>query len=68
MALQAYGLKAYQFPAGAFDDKTTFHVVARVPPAATKEQVLQMLQGLLGERLKLAFHFEKRPMPVIGSP
>jgi uncharacterized protein (TIGR03435 family) len=37
-----------------------YDVVARVPAGATKEQCLIMFQNLLIERLKLAYHYEKR--------
>jgi uncharacterized protein (TIGR03435 family) len=62
MAMQAYDLKPYQFPKGAFDDKLTYHVVAKVPQGTSKEQLLQMMQNLLAEQFKLAFHFEKQPV------
>ena len=44
-------------------DKTIrFDTVARFPAGTPREQVLLMLQGLLAERLKVKWHFEKREM------
>jgi len=59
MALFAYGLKAYQIRPPASEDTTRFNVAAKVSPGATAEQVKVMLQNLLADRFKLAFHHEK---------
>ena len=59
MAVQAYGLRAYQLQPPASGDDTRFNVEANVPPGATAEQVKEMLQNLLTERFKLAFHRTK---------
>jgi uncharacterized protein (TIGR03435 family) len=39
-------------------------VEATMPPGATREQASQMMQTLLAERFKLAFHWEKKMMPI----
>ena len=39
-----------------------FDIVAKVPPDTPRGQMLMMLQALLGERLKVAAHFEKRDL------
>jgi uncharacterized protein (TIGR03435 family) len=44
------------------DDR--FNISAKVPPGATKEQLKLMLQNLLSERFKLAFHFEKKELQI----
>jgi uncharacterized protein (TIGR03435 family) len=56
MVVQAYGLRAYQLRPPVSEDETRFNVEANVPPGATAEQVTVMLQNLLTERFKLAFH------------
>jgi uncharacterized protein (TIGR03435 family) len=62
MAFQAYGLKLYQIGPDYYADKAEFNVTAKVPPGATEEQVKVMLQNLLVERFKLAFHYQKKEM------
>ncbi|MEO8593455.1 MAG: TIGR03435 family protein [Candidatus Solibacter sp.] len=61
---QAFGLRAYQYPAVASGDGPRYNVSAKIPAGATKEQVQTMFKNLLIERFKLAYHFEKREMPV----
>jgi uncharacterized protein (TIGR03435 family) len=56
MVVKAYGLRAYQLQPPASEDDTRFNVEANVPSGATAEQVKVMLQNLLTERFKLAFH------------
>src|SRR5580658_9499872 len=41
-----------------------FDVIARVPSDAKKEQIPQMLQALLAERFKLAFHRDQKVMQI----
>jgi uncharacterized protein (TIGR03435 family) len=64
MALQAYGLKLYQFPTYSTYSTTEYTVDAKVPAGATAEQVKLMLRSLLAERFKFAAHFEKKEMPI----
>jgi uncharacterized protein (TIGR03435 family) len=61
MARQAFGLKPYQLPS-ASADAPKFDVAAKIPAGATKEQVQTMLQNLLAERFKLAYHYEQKEM------
>lgn len=63
MALQAYGLKIYQLRPPYSQDAIGYNVEAKVPPGATAEQVKVMLQNLLTERFKMAFHYEKTETP-----
>ena len=60
---QAYGLRSDRIdgPSWLQDDK--FDVEAKIPPNATREQVRQMLQSLLVERVGLIFHWETRDFP-----
>jgi uncharacterized protein (TIGR03435 family) len=66
---KAYDVKAYQVQGPSFL-KTVglagqrFDIVANLPEGATKEQVPQMLQGLLAERFKLAIHRETKDQAV----
>src|SRR5215471_16954916 len=45
------------------DDTTRFAIDATMPPSTTKEQLRVMLQNLLAERFKFAFHLETREHP-----
>ena len=63
MVGQAYGLRPYQLPS-ASADAARFDVAAKIPASATREQIKTMLQNLLEERLKLAYHYEKKEMQV----
>jgi len=64
MALQAYGIKMYQFPTYSAYAGTEYAVEAKAPEGATAEQIPLMLRSLLAERFKLAAHFEKKEMPI----
>jgi len=59
MLVQAYDLRPYQLKPPVSADDTRINVEATVPPGATAEQVRVMLQKLLTERFRLAFHREK---------
>jgi uncharacterized protein (TIGR03435 family) len=37
-----------------------YNIVAKTAPGTTRDQILQMMQALLAERFKLAFHHEQR--------
>ena len=41
-----------------------FNIFAKLPQGASKDQVPEMLQALLAERLKLAIHHEQRTVPI----
>lgn len=60
----AYSLKPYQLPPSAGGDSERYDINAKVPEGATRDQVKFMVQNLLTERFKLAFHYEKKEMPV----
>jgi uncharacterized protein (TIGR03435 family) len=64
LVIKVFDLAAYQFPYVPSGDHTTYDIEAKVPAGATQEQFRGMLQRLLAERFKLAYHFEKKPAQV----
>lgn len=63
----AYGLESYQVSGGpGWIDSARFVVEAKPAAAANREQLLFMLRSLLADRFKLAFHSEKKEVPVYG--
>ena len=60
----AYGLQPYQFTPIDSCCQARFDFAAKVPAGATREQFRQMLQNLLGERFKLAFHHERKEVAI----
>jgi uncharacterized protein (TIGR03435 family) len=61
---QAFGLKMYQISGPDWLDSERFDIIAKLPSGARKDDVKIMLQNLLKERFRLAFHFEKKVVPV----
>src|SRR5262245_57950800 len=62
---EAYGLKVYPFSRGPDALSTDrYDVIAKVPPDASKEQRILMLQALLAERFKLIVHRETKELPI----
>ena len=43
-----------------------FDIVAQAPPETPREQLLDMLQALLADRLKLVLHHEQRELPFLA--
>ena len=64
LVTQAYSLKNYQVTGPEWLDSEHFDVVAKVPKGATKDDVKIMLRNLLKERFHMAFHNEKKDLPV----
>jgi uncharacterized protein (TIGR03435 family) len=62
--LKAFGIQTYQLsaPPGLFSDQ--WNIVATMPANTSQEQVLQMLQALLADRFKLAFHRQTKQIDV----
>jgi uncharacterized protein (TIGR03435 family) len=58
----AFGLKEYQLSGPDWMQSTHFMVSAKVPEGTSREQFNLMMQNLLIERFKLAFHREKKEM------
>jgi uncharacterized protein (TIGR03435 family) len=59
---EAFDLNSFQFSAPDWMQATLFHVSAKIPSGATRQQFRLMLQNLLAERFKLKFHYEKKEM------
>jgi uncharacterized protein (TIGR03435 family) len=57
---QAYRIKNLQISGPDWLDSDRFDIVAKLPKDANENQLPAMLQGLLKERFKLAFHREPR--------
>jgi uncharacterized protein (TIGR03435 family) len=64
LVIEAFGLASYQFPYVPSGDHTVYDIVAKVPAGATREQFRRMIQNLLAERLKLAYHYERKQAQV----
>jgi uncharacterized protein (TIGR03435 family) len=62
--LKAFGIQTYQLsaPPGLFSDQ--WNIVATMPANTSNQQVLQMLQALLTDRFKLAFHRQTKQIDV----
>jgi uncharacterized protein (TIGR03435 family) len=60
----AYKLKSYQLTGPDWMGAQRFDILAKMPPGAKEDQVPQMLQVLLSERFKLAFHRETKEQNV----
>jgi uncharacterized protein (TIGR03435 family) len=62
---EAYELKVYPLSRGPEALSTDrYDVIAKVPPDASKEQRMLMLQALLTERFKLVVHRETKELPI----
>jgi uncharacterized protein (TIGR03435 family) len=64
---KAYGLFESQVIGPAWLQSDNYRIHAKIPPAASKDRIHQvplMLQSLLQERFKLAFHFDKKTLNV----
>jgi uncharacterized protein (TIGR03435 family) len=61
---KAFGFRAFQFSAHDPCCLARFDFVVRIPEGTTKDQFDRMLQNLLRERFKLAFHYQQKQMPI----
>jgi uncharacterized protein (TIGR03435 family) len=64
LVLTAYRLKPYQLSGPDWMKTQRFDILAKIPDGGSKHQVPEMLQSLLAERFKLAFHRENKDQPV----
>jgi uncharacterized protein (TIGR03435 family) len=60
----AYRVKPYQVSGPDWMSSQRFDVMAKMPEGASKDQVPEMLQGLLAERFKLIMHRDSKDHPV----
>ena len=60
----AYGVKDFQISGPDWLDIERFDIMAKMPPATSREQLQLMRQKLLADRFKLVLHREKKTMPV----
>jgi uncharacterized protein (TIGR03435 family) len=61
----AFGIQDYQLSGPDWMQNTRFDISAKIPPGTTQEQYRLMIQNLLMERFKMAFHRDKKEMPVL---
>lgn len=57
----AFGVRSFQL-SSTVPQTRAFDITAKIPAETTKEQRRVMLQNLLIERFKLAYHYEKRDL------
>ncbi len=60
---KAFGVELAQIDARNFVVAELFEIQARIPAGATAKQIPEMLQTMLAERFKLAYHRETREYP-----
>jgi uncharacterized protein (TIGR03435 family) len=61
---QSYGVKEYQVSGPDWIRTELYDITATMPPATPADQALRMMQKLLADRFKLAFHRETREIAV----
>jgi uncharacterized protein (TIGR03435 family) len=59
----AFKIKEHQVSGPGWLSSQRFNITAKLPAGATREQVPEMLQTLLKDRFKLAYHKESKVMP-----
>jgi uncharacterized protein (TIGR03435 family) len=60
LVAMAYKVKPHQISGPDWLAVDRFDILAKLPEGATKEQLPEMLQGLLADRFKLTFHKESK--------
>jgi uncharacterized protein (TIGR03435 family) len=66
LVLAAYRIRPNQLSGPDWMKSQRFDIIAKLPDAASKDQVPDMLQALLSERFKLAIHRDLREQPVFA--
>jgi uncharacterized protein (TIGR03435 family) len=61
---RAYNLMPWQLIGPDWLKSEKYDIDAKIPPGATKEQFLPMIQNLMVERFGLAAHWETRDLPI----
>ncbi len=60
----AFNVKSFQVSGPAWMSQSRWNIQAKLPQGAPESQAPEMMQALLVDRFKLAFHHEKREQPV----
>jgi uncharacterized protein (TIGR03435 family) len=60
---KAFDVKSYQLTVPDWTDSERFDITAKIPQGTTKEQFGVVLQNLLVDRFKLAYHRDKKELP-----
>lgn len=60
----AFNVKSFQVSGPAWMAQSRWNIQAKLPQGAQESQTPEMMQALLVDRFKLAFHHEKREQPV----
>jgi len=60
----AYRVKEFQIEGPDWIGGARFDIVAKLPDGSSKDQIPEMLQGLLAERFKLALHRDTKEHPI----
>jgi uncharacterized protein (TIGR03435 family) len=60
----AYGVKFYQVVGPDWMPGERFHISAKLPDGAKREDIPQMMKALLEQRFQMKVHRERREMPV----
>lgn len=61
---RAFRVETPQVDSRSFNGVESFEIQAKLPDGATRDQIPEMLQTMLVERFKLAYHRETREYPV----
>jgi uncharacterized protein (TIGR03435 family) len=60
----AFGVKTYQVAGPDWMRESRWNIQAKLPQGASENQAPEMVQALLRDRFKLAYHHERREQPV----
>jgi len=64
LLMRAYELKSYQIAGPAWIDSERYEIAAKIPSAASKQDVPLMLRAMLAERFHLVAHSETRQLSI----
>ena len=64
LVAMAYEVKPHQIEGPDWMGSALFEIHAKLPEGSNKDQIPEMMQSLLAERFKMAFHREKKEQPV----
>ncbi len=64
LMIESYGVKDYQVSGPDWLNSELYDITATLPPGTTGDDVRLMIQALLADRFKLAFHRDSKELPV----